>query len=264
MRRPMRRLRVLDSLRRELDGMLNRKFRTDDPRHRVAVPRCIVALAAQSAPAEVPVPGEPPAAAPATAAPAGAPRRRQSCPQCRRSCPQCRRIRRRVPRLRLSRPKLPHPVLRNQSHRPPRHPSSTARRAVRTRWVAAANPLAVDAGLEILRKGGKALDAAVAMQAMLGLVEPQSSGVGGGAFLMYYEASTGKVKAIDGREMAPAGGAAGDVPGRARQADAVRRGGAQRPLDRRARGDRHALRGAGAVGALPWKELFAAGDPCRE
>ena len=72
-------------------------------------------------------------------------------------------------------------------------------------WVAAANPLAVDAGLEILGKGGRALDAAVAVQAMLGLVEPQSSGIGGGAFLMYYDAHTGKVAAIDGRETAPLG-----------------------------------------------------------
>ncbi len=72
-------------------------------------------------------------------------------------------------------------------------------------WVAAANPLAVDAGIAILKKGGKAIDAAVAVQAMLGLVEPQSSGVGGGAFLLYYDARTGKVSAIDGREKAPLG-----------------------------------------------------------
>jgi gamma-glutamyltranspeptidase/glutathione hydrolase len=72
-------------------------------------------------------------------------------------------------------------------------------------WVAAANPLAVEAGLQILGRGGKALDAAVAVQAMLGLVEPQSSGVGGGAFLMYYDARSGKVSAIDGREKAPLG-----------------------------------------------------------
>jgi gamma-glutamyltranspeptidase/glutathione hydrolase len=65
--------------------------------------------------------------------------------------------------------------------------------------------MAVDAGLEILGKGGKALDAAVAVQAMLGLVEPQSSGIGGGAFLMYYDAATGQVSTIDGREIAPAG-----------------------------------------------------------
>jgi gamma-glutamyltranspeptidase / glutathione hydrolase len=72
-------------------------------------------------------------------------------------------------------------------------------------WVAAANPLAVDAGLEILSHGGKAVDAAVAVQAMLGLVEPQSSGIAGGAFLMYYDAHSGKLTAFDGREKAPAG-----------------------------------------------------------
>jgi gamma-glutamyltranspeptidase / glutathione hydrolase len=71
-------------------------------------------------------------------------------------------------------------------------------------WVAAANPLAVDAGLQILAKGGGAVDAAVAVQAMLGLVEPQSSGIAGGAFLLYYDAHAGKVTAFDGREKAPA------------------------------------------------------------
>jgi gamma-glutamyltranspeptidase/glutathione hydrolase len=72
-------------------------------------------------------------------------------------------------------------------------------------WVVAADPLAVDAGLEILKKGGSAVDAAVAVQAMLGLVEPQSSGLGGGSFLMYYDADSGSVSAVDGREKAPAG-----------------------------------------------------------
>jgi gamma-glutamyltranspeptidase / glutathione hydrolase len=71
-------------------------------------------------------------------------------------------------------------------------------------WVAAANPLAVDAGLEILAKGGNAIDAAVAVQTMLGLVEPQSSGIAGGSFLMYYDARTHEVSALDGREKAPA------------------------------------------------------------
>jgi len=71
--------------------------------------------------------------------------------------------------------------------------------------VAAANPYAVEAGLEILRAGGSAADAAVAVQAMLGLVEPQSSGIGGGAFLLYYDAQSGRITAFDGREAAPAG-----------------------------------------------------------
>jgi len=71
--------------------------------------------------------------------------------------------------------------------------------------VTAANPIAVEAGLAVLRAGGGAADAAVAVQAALGLVEPQSSGLGGGAFLLYYDAQTGTITAFDGRETAPAG-----------------------------------------------------------
>lgn len=71
--------------------------------------------------------------------------------------------------------------------------------------VAAANPLAVEAGLAVLRQGGSAVDAAIAVQAVLGLVEPQSSGLGGGAFLIHYDAASGDVAAYDGRETAPAG-----------------------------------------------------------
>ncbi|HZU64100.1 MAG TPA: gamma-glutamyltransferase family protein [Novosphingobium sp.] len=71
--------------------------------------------------------------------------------------------------------------------------------------VAAANPLAVAAGLRVLKAGGSAVDAAVAVQAVLGLVEPQSSGLGGGAFLTYYDAKSHRVTAYDGREVAPAG-----------------------------------------------------------
>ncbi|GIU68030.1 gamma-glutamyltransferase [Candidatus Phycosocius spiralis] len=71
--------------------------------------------------------------------------------------------------------------------------------------IAAANPLAVEAGLEILRAGGSAVDAAIAVQTALGLVEPQSSGIGGGAFMLHYDAKTGDVVAYDGREVAPAG-----------------------------------------------------------
>ena len=71
--------------------------------------------------------------------------------------------------------------------------------------IAAANPIAIDAGLEILRAGGSAVDAAVAVQAALGLVEPQSSGLGGGAFLLHYDAQTKHISAYDGREAAPRG-----------------------------------------------------------
>jgi gamma-glutamyltranspeptidase/glutathione hydrolase len=72
-------------------------------------------------------------------------------------------------------------------------------------FVAAANPLAADAGMAVLRRGGSAVDAAIAVQAMLSLVEPQSSGIGGGAFMTYYDAATRNVVVYDGRETAPAG-----------------------------------------------------------
>ncbi|HEV7227833.1 gamma-glutamyltransferase family protein [Brevundimonas sp.] len=71
-------------------------------------------------------------------------------------------------------------------------------------FVSAANPLAVEAGMKVLREGGSAVDAAVAVQAVLGLVEPQSSGLGGGAFMMHYDAETGDITSFDGRETAPA------------------------------------------------------------
>ena len=69
--------------------------------------------------------------------------------------------------------------------------------------VAAANPLAVQAGADVLAAGGTAADALVAVQVMLGLVEPQSSGLGGGAFLVWYDAVTGALTTIDGRETTP-------------------------------------------------------------
>nr|WP_313008901.1 gamma-glutamyltransferase family protein [Brevundimonas vesicularis] len=81
---------------------------------------------------------------------------------------------------------------------------SPAASPARGPFVAAANPLAVEAGMTVLRRGGSAVDAAVAIQAVLGLVEPQSSGLGGGAFLTSYDAETGTVTAYDGRETAPA------------------------------------------------------------
>jgi len=71
--------------------------------------------------------------------------------------------------------------------------------------VAAADPYAVEAGLEMLRAGGTAIDAAIAVEVTLGLVEPDSSGIGGGGFLVHYTGSSEKVDAYDGREWAPAG-----------------------------------------------------------
>lgn len=82
---------------------------------------------------------------------------------------------------------------------------SETRQLVRAerQMVAVAHPLAAEAGLAVLRAGGSAADALVAVQAVLGLVEPQSSGIGGGAFLVWYGAGTGTVTTIDGRETAP-------------------------------------------------------------
>ena len=123
--------------------------------------------------------------------------------------------------------------------------------------VAAANPIAVEAGLQVLRAGGTAVDAAVAVQAVLGLVEPQSSGLGGGAFMTFYDARTRKVSAYNGRETAPMG-ATPDL-----FLDA-----AGRPLGRMAAilsGRSTGVPGAVAMlslaqaqhGKLAWKDLFA-------
>ena len=70
--------------------------------------------------------------------------------------------------------------------------------------VAAADPRAVEAGLEVLRNGGNAIDAAIAVHTVLGLVEPQSSGIGGGAFMVYYDHAKDEITVFDGRETAPA------------------------------------------------------------
>jgi gamma-glutamyltranspeptidase / glutathione hydrolase len=83
-------------------------------------------------------------------------------------------------------------------------PRTIARTTASQPFVIAANPLAARAGLNVLKRGGSAVDAAIAVQAMLSLVEPQSSGVGGGAFMTYYDGRTGKISVYDGREVAPA------------------------------------------------------------
>jgi gamma-glutamyltranspeptidase / glutathione hydrolase len=134
----------------------------------------------------------------------------------------------------------------------------TERKAVRTQkyMAVAAHPLAAAAGKEILRRGGSAVDAAIAIQMVLGLVEPQYSGIGGGAFLTYYDAKRQQIRTYDGRETAPAaarperflnadgkplefydavvGGKSVGVPGVVRMLEMVHK----------------------AHGKLPWRELF--------
>ena len=125
----------------------------------------------------------------------------------------------------------------------------------RTLAVAAANPLATEAGYTLLRAGGSAVDAAIAVQMVLALVEPQSSGLGGGAFLLHFDGQ--RTQAFDGRETAPAGA----TPGLFLQPDG-------KPLALR-----QAIVGGRSVGVpgvlpmlalahrqhgkLPWAQLFA-------
>ncbi len=91
---------------------------------------------------------------------------------------------------------------------PPTQPESASGLTAKPGWrfqqqaVAAANPLATEAGAQVLRAGGSAIDAAIAVQMVLTLVEPQSSGIGGGAFLLHHDGQ--HVQAFDGRETAPA------------------------------------------------------------
>jgi gamma-glutamyltranspeptidase/glutathione hydrolase len=79
------------------------------------------------------------------------------------------------------------------------------RQAVRTQkyMVVAANPIAAQVGSDILQRGGNAIDAAIAVQLVLGLVEPNASGIGGGSFLVYYDAKSKQIRTYDGRETAP-------------------------------------------------------------
>jgi gamma-glutamyltranspeptidase / glutathione hydrolase len=83
---------------------------------------------------------------------------------------------------------------------PPKHATAVGRGGA----VSSVDPDATRAGLRVLRRGGNAADAAVATAAALGVTEPYSSGIGGGGFFTFYNARTGKVRTIDGRETAPA------------------------------------------------------------
>ena len=102
---------------------------------------------------------------------------------------------------------LPFALALAQTQPPPELPSGWSPKTIvyeHSDMVAAANPLAVQAGVDILGAGGTAVDAAVAIQMVLNLVEPQSSGIGGGAFMMTFNAANAAVEMYDGRETAPA------------------------------------------------------------
>ena len=133
---------------------------------------------------------------------------------------------------------------------------SSALATAKSHMVATANPMATEAGLEMLRAGGSAADAAIAIQLVLNLVEPQSSGLGGGAFILYWDAAGRQLRGYDGRETTPAAATADRflVDGRPRGFnDAVLGGlsvgvpGTLRALEALHR--RH--------GRLPWARLFA-------
>jgi gamma-glutamyltranspeptidase/glutathione hydrolase len=122
--------------------------------------------------------------------------------------------------------------------------------------VAAGHPLAVEAGLRMLERGGNAIDAMIATQLVLNLVEPSSSGIGGGAFLLFHEAGAKKLHVIDARETAPGGA----VPALFTTAD-----GKARPFgDARSSGLSVGTPGTPRLlevtharfGRLPWKDLF--------
>lgn len=147
----------------------------------------------------------------------------------------------------------------SEQYVPPEPPSGYTPKAItyaQKDMVSAANPLAVQAGVDILAKGGSALDAAIAVQMVLNLVEPQSSGIGGGAFLLHFDKGANRLLAYDGRETAPAaatpdlfigadgkplgflaavdGGLSVGTPGLLRMLEAAHK----------------------AHGKLPWKDLF--------
>ena len=122
--------------------------------------------------------------------------------------------------------------------------------------VVAAHPLAADAGLAMLRKGGSAIDAGIAAQMVLNLVEPQSSGIGGGAFMLYWDGAAETLTSYDGREMAPAGATPElflDATGKPLPRDAAMHSG----LSIGVPGVLAALKLVhDEYGKLPWAELF--------
>ncbi len=123
--------------------------------------------------------------------------------------------------------------------------------------VVAAHPLAAETGLAILRKGGSAVDAGIAVQMVLNLVEPQSSGIGGGGYILYWDAGAKQLVSIDGRETAPAAATPElflDADGKPLPRDAAMASG----LSVGVPGALAALKLAhDKYGKLPWADLFA-------
>lgn len=139
-----------------------------------------------------------------------------------------------------------------------RAPGAAAQPAAPAGFVGSAHPLATQAGLDVLRCGGSAVDAAIAVQAMLGLVEPQSSGLAGGAIVLHYDATTRRVDSYLGRERAPASA----TPAMFSDADGRPLSTAQAMLGGRATGVPGVLpaleRAHRDHGRLPWASLFGA------
>jgi gamma-glutamyltranspeptidase/glutathione hydrolase len=151
------------------------------------------------------------------------------------------------------------PLAAEQSRPAPEGASGTTEKSLvvaERQMVVAAEPLAAEAGREILRQGGSAADAAIATELVLGLVEPQSSGLGGGAFVVYWDAQSRALVTFDGRETAPA----------AAKPDRFMRDGKPMPFEAAVRsglsvGVPGVMRALEAVhkrfGKLPWAALFA-------
>jgi gamma-glutamyltranspeptidase/glutathione hydrolase len=150
------------------------------------------------------------------------------------------------------------PAALNAFEQPEAATGFTPKPLVKTKqhMVVAANPLAAAAGLEMLRAGGGAVDAVIATQIVLNLVEPQSSGIGGGAFILTWDAKTKTLQSIDGRETAPAAVTPDlflDADGKPLPRDAAMASG-------RAVGTPGVLAALALVheryGKLPWPQLF--------
>lgn len=105
----------------------------------------------------------------------------------------------------VQKPQVALPSVSVDNHAPEQGTGLTEQKLIRAKhyMAASANPLATEAGYEILKRGGSAIDAMIAMQTTLGLTEPQSSGLGGGAFLVYWDNKAKKLTTFDARETAP-------------------------------------------------------------